>query len=283
MCHPFVSPLGLSSSSRPHVWWFAEASIQNNTYKKKIHFHFWIVVKELFRHVRRKQRVLCRLKPAKLALSFSAPRTAPSWCRKLPPVSTRYKPWLCKLFKATGAICRSLAGLFNDEIGHWKLLVLTKEKNICRLTGHLRLRPTKGRKPLYWINIKLVQLPKLLTDGGGGPQDVWSEWILRSDPSHPSAPWPWTACWNVLLRWRSFFILLLASKEKMDKLGEKSLGSLYRCACRGWRFVGGGWGVLGGHMFKKRNVKFNVQPHISCSRQIQYDISNVKGFFYQFI
>lgn len=59
--------------------------------------------------------------------------------------------------------------------------------NIWRARGHSRLRPAKGRKPLYWINIKLVQLPKRLTDGGGGgAQDVWSECILRSDLSHPS-------------------------------------------------------------------------------------------------
>lgn len=100
-------------------------------------------------------------------------------------------------------LCRALEGLFNEESRRAKLLVLTKETNICRPTRHLRLRPTKGRKPLYRINIKLVQLPKHLTDGG--PQDVWSEWILRSDLSHPSAPWPWTARWIFIALLEEFF------------------------------------------------------------------------------
>lgn len=97
--------------------------------------------------------------------------------------------------------------------------------NIWRPKGHLRLRPTKGRKPLYWINIKLVQLPKRLTDGGGGPQDVWSECILRSDLSHPSVPWPWTACWIFIAPVEEFFFYYWPVKRRWISL-DREVGAL---------------------------------------------------------
>lgn len=149
--------------------------------------------------------------------------------------------------------------------------------------GHLRLCPTNGKKTLYWINIKLVQLPKHLTDGDGGPQDIWSEWILRFDLSHPSVPWPWTAFWIFIALVEELFFLLLASKEKTDQLGQRSQRPSNKC---------GGWGYgevvftslkIRVKVLSLRSVWFIVWGHISPSLccTAQKNINNIKDVFYQ--